>query len=151
MANDGTMPVDAALVAAARREDRSPRSAHRAVATILVVEDDADIRALAVEYLTIAGYRVLSAGDGSAAMATLESGVAVDLVFSDIVMPGGLSGTELAARARRLRPGIKVVLTSGYAQHPAAQPATLGEVDGFLAKPYRRRELAAQIRAVLAD
>ena len=148
MANDGTMPLDVAAILPVSGERRS-RWAGAEIATILVVEDDPDIRALAVESLALIGYRVLSAADGVAALALLESSAAIDLLFSDIVMPGGLSGTELARCARRLRPEIKVVLTSGYAQHPAAEPALESEIDAFLAKPYRPRALAAQLEAVL--
>ena len=84
--------------------------------TILVVEDDERVRQLTITRLKMIGYQVLEANDGNKALDILTRGDAVDLVFTDLVMPGGISGREVAARARQLRPGIKVLLTSGYAE-----------------------------------
>jgi CheY-like chemotaxis protein len=120
-------------------------------ATILVVEDDPDVRALVVELLAGWGYRVLSAVDGAMALAILDRDRSIRLMFSDVVMPGKLSGGELAERARRLRPDLKVLLTSGFAEHPAVRSAPIDGIAAFIAKPYRPRELAAQIRQVLAE
>jgi CheY-like chemotaxis protein len=119
-------------------------------ATILVVEDDPDIRALAVELLTGWGYRVLSAVDAAMALSILDRDPSIELLFSDVVMPGEMSGSELVEHARRTRPGLKVLLTSGYTLHPALRAAPVQGVAAFLAKPYRPHELAAQIRKVLA-
>ena len=84
--------------------------------TILVVEDDDRVRQLTITRLKLIGYQVLEASDGPKALDLLTRGHPVDLVFTDLVMPGGMSGREVAARARQLRPGIKVLLTSGYAE-----------------------------------
>ncbi|HEX5454167.1 MAG TPA: CHASE domain-containing protein [Stellaceae bacterium] len=115
--------------------------------TILVVEDEAAVRDLTAERLQILGYRVRTAGDGPAALDELQSGGPIDLLFSDLVMPNGISGDELARRARVLCPGIKVLLTSGYA---LALPPGAGP-NGFrlLQKPYRTDDLAQAVRAAL--
>jgi CheY-like chemotaxis protein len=84
--------------------------------TILLVEDDGRVRRLAVERLNLIGYRVLEASDGPMALEILRGSDAVDLVFTDPIMPGGLSGREVARRAREMKPGLKVLLTSGYAE-----------------------------------
>ena len=119
--------------------------------TILVVEDDPDVRALVVELIAGWGYRVLSAVDGATALAVLDRNPSIRLMFSDVVMPGKLGGGELAERARRLRPDLKVLLTSGFIEHPAVRPAPIDGSAAFIAKPYRPTELAAQIRRILAE
>ena len=81
--------------------------------TILVVEDDSRVRQLTIKRLKLIGYEVLEASDGPSALAILEGDDRVDLVFTDLIMPGGLSGREVAIRAREIKPGIKVLLTSG--------------------------------------
>jgi CheY-like chemotaxis protein len=84
--------------------------------TILVVEDDERVRQLTITRLKLIGYQVLEASDGPKALEILKQERAVDLVFTDLIMPGGMSGHEVAARARELKPGVKVLLTSGYAE-----------------------------------
>ena len=84
--------------------------------TILVVEDDERVRQLTINRLKLIGYQVLEASDGPKALDLLTKDHPVDLVFTDLIMPGGMSGREVASRARQLRPGIKVLLTSGYAE-----------------------------------
>lgn len=107
-------------------------------ATILMVDDDDMLRDLIVDALRDLDYTVLVAEDGPGAMAILEHGTPVDVLFSDVSMPNGMSGVELAARARRLRPGVPVILASGFAK---------GQIDdiphdvAFLPKPYRIRQL----------
>ncbi|KAB2866712.1 MAG: PAS domain-containing protein, partial [Bauldia sp.] len=134
--------------------------------TVLAVEDNPGLRRVVVRQLKELGYRVLEAEDGPAALKILD-GEAVDLLFTDIVMPGGLNGYELARTARDRRPGLKVVLTSGFPE------AKLGNGNGngngghamgaggggpadsqwietrLLTKPYRRDELARLLREVL--
>lgn len=115
--------------------------------TVLLVEDDAFVRAFATMCLESFGYTVIVAVDGREALARLNEGLNVDLLFSDVVMPGGISGIDLAERARELRPGLKVLLTSGYSAE-ALSPA--GDRYGVpLKKPYRKAELARRLRAVL--
>jgi PAS domain S-box-containing protein len=117
---------------------------------ILVVEDDDRVRHLTITRLKMIGYQVLEASDGIKALAILTRGEAVDLVFTDLVMPGGISGREVAARARQLKPGIKVLLTSGYAEELVHGQELEREQLRVLRKPYHQAELAAALREVLA-
>jgi CheY-like chemotaxis protein len=118
--------------------------------TVLLVEDDAMVRRHVEALIAALGYRTVVAENGAAALALLGSGEGVDLVFTDVVMPGGMSGRDLADAARRLRPGIKILFTSGYTNEMFAASAPEAEqLANFIAKPYRRRDLAAKLRAVL--
>jgi CheY-like chemotaxis protein len=112
--------------------------------TVLVVEDDPRVRRLAVRRLAGLGYRVLEAADGPGALALLGTS-AVDLLFSDMVMPGGMTGADLVRRARERRPGLPAVLTSGYAAPESV--ADLPRGAGWLPKPYTG--LARALRAAL--
>ncbi len=113
---------------------------------MLVVEDDPDVLRLAVETLKSLDYRVLTAGDGPAALAVLRRGAEIDFLFSDIVMPRGMSGVDLAREAMRLRPDLRVVLASGYAS--AALASDHGSDDfAFISKPYRGSDLARMFRS----
>jgi PAS domain S-box-containing protein len=116
---------------------------------ILVVEDNAGIRDLAVRHLQTLGYRTISAVDGVSALAIIKSGEAIDLLFTDVVMPGGLDGRALAAEACRLSPGLKVLFTSGFTA--AAASAAIEDRFGsnLLSKPYRKSDLARRVRAML--
>ena len=119
--------------------------------TVLVVEDDGDVREVVAMRLRTLGYRVLTAADGRAALTVLRSDPQIDLLFTDLVMPNGLRGDDLALSARELRKGLRVVLTSGYPD--SAEPLAwdkLGDDVGFLAKPYKTEELARVIRSALA-
>ncbi len=129
----------------------APLSAPRARGneTLLVVEDQPDVRDVLVAALQALGYRVLAAADGNEALRILETGQTIDLMISDIVMPGGLTGIDLTARARRKRPGLAVVLASGFADVSLSGSATLPEGVPLIAKPYRPAKVAATIRTVL--
>ncbi|WP_434140407.1 response regulator [Pseudomonas luteola] len=116
---------------------------------ILVVEDDPDVRHIVVDMLSELGYDVLEAGDGQAALTMLEQGAPVDLLFTDIVMPGPVRSTELARRAGALRPSLKVLFTSGYTQDAVIQGGRLEAGGNLLSKPYRRDELAQKVRMML--
>jgi PAS domain S-box-containing protein len=118
--------------------------------TILVVEDDDGVRAVVVEMLSGLGYRVLKAADASAALTVLESGIAVDLLFTDVVMPGALRSPELARTARTLLPQIAVLFTSGYTENAIVHGGRLDPGVELLGKPYSRDALARKIRQVLA-
>jgi CheY-like chemotaxis protein len=117
---------------------------------ILVVEDNDDVRQAVVQLLEGLGYRVTSAESPDAALALLEKDSAYDLLFTDVVMPGTLSAMELAAEARRRRPGIAVLLTSGYAQGAIPEAGEEGERYPLIAKPYGEEDLATKLRTVLA-
>ena len=118
--------------------------------TILVAEDDEGVRATLVELLLELGYSVLKAKDATSALTVIESGVAIDLLFTDVVMPGSLKSLELARIARQRVPGIAVLFTSGYAQNVITYGDRLEEGVELLQKPYTREALARRLRHVLA-
>ena len=113
---------------------------NRRGATILVVEDESDVREVLASELTNSGYRVLTAGDGPEALEILEAESEIDLLFSDIVMPRGMTGDELAREAKRGRPGLQVLLTSGYPPAELRERRSLNEFR-VLQKPYRLDDL----------
>jgi PAS domain S-box-containing protein len=118
---------------------------------ILVVEDDSRVRQLSIKRLKLIGYEVLEASDGPTALEILKRGEAVDLVFTDLIMPGGLSGRDVAIRAREIKPGIKVLLTSGYAEELVRGDDLQRENLRVLRKPYQQADLVNALREVLGD
>lgn len=118
--------------------------------TVLVVEDDEPVRQLACHELRALGYRVLDAACGADALQVIASDEPIDLLFTDVVMPGGLSGRQLADEAQRLRPGLRVVYTSGYTENAIVHHGRLDAGVILLAKPYRRADLARALRTALA-
>lgn len=119
--------------------------------TILVVEDDPRVRALTIKRLKLIGYDVLEAADGPSALEILKRNEPVDLVFSDLIMPGGLSGRDVAKQARDIRPGIKVLLTSGYAEELVRGEDLQHDNLRVLRKPYQQSDLVAALRDVLGQ
>ncbi|MDE1179936.1 ATP-binding protein [Paraburkholderia sp.] len=119
--------------------------------TILVIEDDEGVQSVVVEMLKELGYRVLKAGNASSGLAIVESGIPVDLLFTDVVMPGPLRSTELAARARERLPEIGVLFTSGYTQEAIVHGGRLDQGVELLVKPYTREALARKVRFVLEN
>ncbi|WNG28772.1 PAS domain S-box protein [Cystobacter fuscus] len=117
--------------------------------TILVVEDDAEVRATVVEILTDLGYRVLKAADGQGALAIIQSGLPVDLLFTDVVMPGPVRSSDLARQAKTLQPGIAVLFTSGYTENAIVHGGRLDPGVHLLSKPHRREDLARKLRQLL--
>ena len=117
---------------------------------VLVVEDDPGVRELTVSRLKAIGYDVVEAADGRQAAEVLKSPEPVDLVFTDLMMPGGISGRDVAALARKLRPGIKILLTSGYAEDLVPVDPELAQLK-ILRKPYRQGDLVAALREVFAS
>jgi PAS domain S-box-containing protein len=113
---------------------------------VLVVEDNNELRRTAVTVLERLGYRVSKAENAEAALSLLDGGEHIDLLFSDIVMTGRLTGRDLAQRVKTLRPRIKILLTTGYAEKASVDGAQDWPI---LNKPYRRRELAAKVREAL--
>ncbi len=139
--------TEPALVAEAKPAD-APHAAPPRPATVLIVEDDDAVLTTAQAGLASLGYFTLTARDAGEAIAILRRGTPVDLLFTDIVMPGGTNGVELARAARRLRPDIQVLLTSGYA---AASSEGISEGFVVLEKPYHQAQLAATIGRVMAE
>ena len=120
----------------------------RGDATILIVEDNELVLDVAVDIITELGYRILIAPDAGAALDIITRGKPIDLLFSDVVMPNKINGIELAREARRLRPGLKVLLTTGYPLLDGDTQAGEGEFLSIM-KPYRRPELARRLREAL--
>ena len=127
-----------------------PEAMPRGGETILVVEDDARVRRVAIARLEDTGYRVLEATNGVEARALLASHPEISLLFTDIVMPGGMTGDELAKEARSMRPDIKILFTSGYSE-PHVAGRELGASGSWLRKPYTARELAVRLRELLGQ
>jgi signal transduction histidine kinase len=117
--------------------------------TILVVEDDDDVRTYSVESLRDLGYRVVEAHDGLSALRLLERQPRVDLLFTDVVLPGGMTGAQVAAQARALRPILKVLFTTGYARNAIIHHGRLDKGVHLISKPFSLQELAAKVRDVL--
>jgi PAS domain S-box-containing protein len=117
--------------------------------TILAVDDNLAVRTTVVAQLRALGYYVIEADGGSAALKALDGPQPIDLLFTDVVMPGGLQGPELAARAREMRPGLKVLFTSGFPGTEPSAAVTLEEGDELLSKPYRRKDLAKAVHRIL--
>jgi PAS domain S-box-containing protein len=119
--------------------------------TVLVVEDDAEVRAIVVEMLTDLGYRVLKAVDATSALNVVESGIPIDILFTDVVMPGTLKSPEMARKARERLPDLAVLFTSGYTENSIVHGGRLDAGVELLSKPYTREALARKFRHVLAN
>ena len=127
--------------------DPVPATKPSADECILVVEDDARVRRVVVARLEEEGYHVIQAADGKEALSLVAAHPEIRLLFTDIIMPGGMFGDELAREARILRPSLKVLFTSGYAE-PSLAGRELAE-GSWLKKPYTARELASRLRVLL--
>ncbi|MEX3935151.1 PAS domain S-box protein [Paraburkholderia phymatum] len=130
-------------------EPREPVVPTGGAETILVVEDDKRVQATAVETLRQLGYTVLKADDAQSALAIVQSGTHIDLMFTDVVMPGTMRSTELAKLATRMLPHLKVLFTSGYTQNAIVHGGRLDPGVHLLSKPYSREQLASKIRRLL--
>lgn len=117
--------------------------------TILLVEDDEDVRATAAGLLQDLGYTVMQARDAERGMVIVESGARIDLLFTDVVMPGRLTSRELAEKARMVLPGLAVLFTSGYTQNSIVHGGRLDAGLHLLSKPYTQEALAQKVREVL--
>jgi len=127
-----------------------PRASERAgTETVLVVDDRPEVAELARAILDEFGYTVLTAHDGHEAMRIVAGDGALDMLFTDVIMPGGMNGVMLAREARRQRPKLKVLLTTGYADDSINRDAVGATEFDVLAKPYGRAELARRVRIVL--
>jgi len=118
---------------------------------ILVVEDDLKVQSTVVELLSGLGYAVLRANNADQALAIVASGVHIDLLFTDVVMPGVLRSPEMARRAVRILPRLKVLFTSGYTQNAIVHGGRLDPGVELLSKPYSREQLASKVRQVLGN
>jgi CheY-like chemotaxis protein len=128
------------------RTEAPPQEMKGGVERILLVEDDPTVLALTLDMLTGLGYQAITANQATTALEILKSDEPVDLLFTDVVMPGGLSGVELARAARAVRPELPVLLTSGFiGEGTALESAEFPLLD----KPYEAATLAAQLRALL--
>ena len=138
-----------------RSEDRATAAdtvpATGGTETILVAEDDEGVRATVIEMLSDLGYYVLKAKDAHSALTVIESGAHIDLLFTDVVMPGTLKSPELARLARARLPDIAVLYTSGYTEDSIVHGGRLDPGLELLSKPYTREDLARKIRHVLAS
>jgi CheY-like chemotaxis protein len=128
---------------------RSARAQPLGNETILVVEDNHAVRKVAVKILQGLGYQVREAADGPSALAILRRPDDIDLLFTDLIMPKGMSGQELLTRARALHPGLKALFTSGYSEQFIKDKGATQEGVALLSKPYRSQNLAEAVRAAL--
>ncbi|KAB8043805.1 response regulator [Janthinobacterium aquaticum] len=117
--------------------------------TILVVEDEEEVRRTTVELLTALGYRVLQAAHAGSAMSLIQSGIPIDLVFTDVIMPGEMSSLQLSVAVREYLPDTQVLFTSGYAEGVLAHEGKLDPGVNLLQKPYTPDVLSTRIRQVL--
>ncbi len=139
------LPGGAMNTSAATRETSAEPLLARGGEVILVVEDEPDVRDVVVEALRALGYETLSAGDGETALTILRQDCRVDLLFSDVVMPGAMNGVQLTRAARHLRPELKVLLTSGYSTALGTTPADIP----VLPKPYDNVRLRELVRMAI--
>ncbi len=119
--------------------------------TILLVEDDADLRRLMMKTLTALGYGIVEADTGQRALERLKEAGAVDLLLTDMALPGGMSGGDLAKEVQLRRPGLPVIYMSGYSQGSIVDRGQLGEDSRLLQKPFKRAEIAKAIREALGE
>ncbi|HEY8033790.1 MAG TPA: CHASE3 domain-containing protein [Methylocella sp.] len=140
-------PRDLGLESFQPRQAAAP--AVTATETVLLVDDDEIVRATVASMLESLGYVVIAAASGAEAISILEKGTAIDILFTDIIMPGAVSGRKLAERAAEIKPGIRILFTSGYAENSIFHNGRLDPGMEFLSKPYDRERLAMTVRRVL--
>jgi PAS domain S-box-containing protein len=141
-------PAGAVTQAEAHSEGAVPRGQAQ---TILVVEDERLVRDFVLSQLQGLGYRTVTAATGAEALALVEAGQAFDLVFTDVIMPGGINGKELADAIMLIRPGTRIVYSSGYTDNAIVEHGRLAPGALLLTKPYRRAELAQMVHRALTD
>jgi CheY-like chemotaxis protein len=127
--------------------DHAGRSRQHDSGSVLLVEDDDEVAALVTDMLEELGYEVTRTASAAAALGALSNGRAIDLVFSDVMMPGGMNGVELARELRHRRQGLPILLTSGHAE--AARASASAEGVRILPKPYRLDELASALATAI--
>ena len=144
-------PRSASADAPAAKEASADEEVPRGSESVLVVEDDAGVREVTVAMMKELGYRVLEAGNGVDALAVLDEHGDIDLLFSDVVMPGGMSGPALGKLVHKRSPEIKILYTSGYTHSAFSRDGNLDPDVSLLSKPFQREELAREVRRVLDD
>jgi len=117
---------------------------------ILAVDDDERVLEVMLSQLRSLGYRVTGASNGAQALEILASRPDVDLLFTDVSMPGGIGGRDVAETAVQMRPGLKILFASGYFEHALVRSGALTASAAFLVKPYRKKDLAQKVREVLS-
>lgn len=142
-------------VEAARRAAHVPRprptvGADASLPTVLLVDDDDHVRTTAEHMLKELNYEVIAVASGAEALELLRRDEDIDVLFTDVVMPG-MAGGELAEQARLLRPDLKILFTSGYFGHALIQKGNIAPTANLLVKPYRPRDLARKLQIILAD
>jgi CheY-like chemotaxis protein len=145
------LPRLTAAAAEAIDEPATPTPAPATGATILIVEDDDDVRNYSAEILRQLGYRVLEAQAGPAALHLVETEPAIRLLFTDVGLPGGLNGRQLADEARRRRPDLKVLFTTGYARNAIVHQGRLDPGVELIVKPFTAAALGAKVGAILGE
>jgi CheY-like chemotaxis protein len=125
------------------------RSHAEAIDRILVVEDNESVREVAVDFLLDHGYEIVEAEDGLDALQHLKGRSAFDLLFTDVNLPGGMSGLGVASEARQLQPNIKVLLTTGYSESIVKDKGGGSQAENVILKPYRQAKLLEMIRSLL--
>jgi CheY-like chemotaxis protein len=118
--------------------------------TVLIVEDDALVRQYVLTQVKSLGYRTLEAANAEEALAVIDKHPTIDLLFTDVIMPGTMNGRQLADEAIRRQPALKTLFTSGYTENAILHHGRLDHGVHLLAKPYRKPELARMIRVALA-
>jgi PAS domain S-box-containing protein len=137
------------IAAALPAEPAAPAPVFRSNAKILVVDDNQGVLGIAVDQLTSLGYRAIAVSTGAEALEMLRRDDQINLLFTDVVMPGELAGRALAAKAMEIRPGLKVLFSSGYFEGALVGQGQLEADVHFLSKPYRKPDLARKIEEVL--
>ncbi len=116
---------------------------------ILVVEDEEEVRRVAVEILENEGYEIIEAADGLEALEEMGNAESIDLLFTDMVLPQGMSGLELAVKAEERQPGLRTLFTTGYAENAVIHDDRLDNGVNLISKPYRRADLLKRVRTVI--
>ena len=129
----------------------APPVAAKGYEHVLVVEDDVLVRQHVITTLSLLGYRITSASSAADGLKALREDSSIELLFTDMVMPGGMNGRELAERAKELYPSLKVVFTSGYTEEAVVGRSWLDSGVHFLSKPYKRNDLASLLRKVFDE
>jgi CheY-like chemotaxis protein len=134
------------MIKTTAKPSAAPTANERGGEHVLVAEDDDMVRELVVQQLTSLGYRVSEALDGPTVLEIIRERSDIDLLFADLVMPGGISGRDLAEGVAQLRPGLPILFTSGYGEDSIVQTGQLDQGFELLQKPYRKHELARRLR-----